>query len=173
METKGVKLIGLDERIEMIQNEAHIYVDSMDYLECFEKEVVKFKDFTKQPIKLGDFVPCDKDGKPLEKPDPSTYSAVWDDELRKYLWDDQHEFRCYTHDLKEYSEAQSKCIFIGCTIDNYNNGSFGVLIDGKVFAVWKNIPKYWIDFDKTIEELSIIRELSLTSSKAQHLGLIK
>lgn len=85
------------------------YVDSLDEPIIASKVIIeaakrfqsccKYKDFLKQPLELGFFIPCGKDGEPLEEP--------------KELCNCSRENCKYRKAEKEYQQAQERVLFEG------------------------------------------------------------
>lgn len=114
--------------------------------------------FLKQPLKLGQFIPCDEQGRTLEPPLKADYGLA-EPEFNTYI----HPMECYGEDCEDYRKAQERVLFKNVELiyaENTSAGkepmseSFSLRIDGNEVAYWKSKPKYWIGFKgKTIEDL--------------------
>ena len=129
-----MKLIKL---IDYIGNKENSFNDIHDYVELL-----------RQPPKLGDFIPCDKEGKPLEKP------KRFDDYIEYPMSFDgnKEEFECI-----EYKEALERVKFEGCTFGNF--GKKGYLIfarNTEIAIVFDDGSIKWKRNIKTLEDLTTL-----------------
>ena len=111
--------------------------------------VVSYANFLKQPPKLGDFIPCDKEGKPLEKP------VFYDDYLKGInleLWHPDTKRGC-----KQFKEALERVLFEGFEVEHYSY-TIGFMIGIKYLRYWKNGMGFEIGLDtpKTLEDLTTL-----------------
>ena len=98
-------LIPLSNRIESI----NILNEDDD---VFRRKVNYTIRFGKQPIKLGQFIPCDLEGNVLEEPED------WD----AYLSHDDSTFRDtkgWIKEIQQYQEAQERVIFKGFEVESF------------------------------------------------------
>lgn len=130
--------------IEEIEDYVH---ESHNYERGF-KFIVQRKDFGKQPLKLGDFIACDLDGNPLEKPKPINYSI----DVSVGTIDEE----AYKEATKQYQEALDRVIFQGCYVIEQRN--YHIIKTNNHELVWLS----WDD-SKTIEDLV---HLGLTLNKS-------
>ena len=152
-------LTPLAECIDDIEDYVH---ESKNYERGF-KLIVQRKEFGKLPLELWMFIPCDKDGKPLEKPDPKDYIFENHPELPGNPV--EYDNGGFMKALEEYQQAESRVLFKGWSIEPVNHGR-GVLIkDGKNAIVFDDseIILGWSDKIKTIESIS---HLNLILTKA-------
>jgi len=74
-------------------------------------KVDKFAKLTNRAPHLGDFVPCDEDGNVLEKPERVNYVIGVDG------------FDRFKEDWEQFQQAQSRVIFKGFSLRNYDKDS--------------------------------------------------
>jgi len=112
----------------------------------------------KRNIVLGDFIPTDKDGKPLEKPNKTDLGYFHDHEE----WARKDGQRYYDADLKDYETALSKILFKGFTVrdDDGLNVTFNHPYSMNNAFYW-NHNRGIISGQKTIEDIAYLN-LSLT-----------
>jgi len=118
--------------------------------ECF-RTIVKYKDFLKQPLTLGMFVPCDLEGNVLEEPNRSMHT---DSECEEYQ---QAKERCLFEIDGDYFFEQSNMFYI---IDFLSEGINRLLI-------YKDKLKEY----NTIESLAGHKRLKLTATALKQIGL--
>jgi len=118
-------------------------IDQLEEIKVRYNRNYRYAKFFQQELKLGDFIPCDKDGKPLEKPHLTIYSVI---------------------ELKEYQQAKERVIFEGLNYKEMKDYYvvYNEKLNGEIWYSWNK--------SKTIEDL-MDRELTLTESKAKQLGL--
>ena len=109
--------------------------------------IVKYANFLKQPLELWMFVPCDKNGNVLDKPNVGMYG--------------------YDHVYTNYTKAKEKCLFKGF---EYKNKSLWYC-DGfdRIIIYTENLC---FDSCKTIEDLLKYNpQLKLTQTAIKKIGL--
>ena len=104
--------------------------------ECFSK-IFNYTRFIIQPIKLGDFIPCDLDGNVLEKPMNHD----------KWLRNDQERRGFNNSEHEQFQEAESRVLFEGFELDD-TTGSY-----------------HYIHNDKTNQGFMLSLDGSIMSSK--------
>jgi len=113
----------------------------------FMEDVLNRRKFGKQTPKLGDFIPCDKEVKPLEKP------KMWED-----FW------TMPTSDLtglellecEEYQEALERVKFEGFELRNSNEHSHWIQKDGKKDITFKLDGTVLTAMYQTLEDLTTL-----------------
>lgn len=112
------------------------YVDGLRLLMRQNKfnKVVGYANFLKQPLQLGFFIPCDKDGKPLSEP---------------YLIEGNEQY--YGAEMDEYQQACDRVLFEGFEYKMYESGYFSIYSKrlGVIYTSRDNKFSY-----KTIDDLS-------------------
>lgn len=121
----------------------------------------KYLEFTEKPLELGQFVPCNSKGEPMEKLKP-----LYVDEARP-----PSEIQFYNHNLlvKEYQKALDKVLFDGClyaeTSIDMGNGIF-YKIDYRITPEGRFMMlTYSGEIFRTIEDL-INSEIELEPTEA-------
>jgi len=155
MEAKGVKLMSMRD-YALMHTESETLFD-----ETILTNIENIRDYAKflgQPIKLGDFIPCDSDGVPLEAPIP--FPEHIDPSDSRF----DHAYNAHVNSENDYDNAKDKCIFVGCELRNNDS----IYIDGKfIMSTWQFKYDGYTDI---IEDL--LGKATLTSKKAIDLGLI-
>lgn len=120
-----------------------------------------FLNFIKKKPKLGYFVPCDENDKPLEEPIFSIVNYGASTESVKY----------YEIDKKRYQEAKQRVLFEGFEI-SYEDGAIFPFL-GKYPIGFFSCENEWVWSDrfKTIEDL-VEFNLKLTDTAKKEIGLI-
>lgn len=133
-----------------------------------------YAEFLKQPLTLGIFVPCDEYGNVLEEPLKEDYEVESDGFSIVY------DAETYEYDVTRYSDAKERVLFDGFeliknnTLENswcriyfikFKNGNTSFeLTDYSE----EGLPKYNV---KTIEDLIVVFNLTLTPSALKQIGL--
>lgn len=115
----------------------------------------KFVNFIKQPLALWMFIPCDKNGKPLDK--PFAYES-WVD----YGQDTEDAKQC-----REYQEAEARVIFEGFEYKPSDSKKDARITNGELTVCYIEPRIIWLY--KTIHELR--NKVTLTEAKFKELGL--
>lgn len=124
-----------------------------------------YDSFQKQPLTLGMFVPCDLDGNVLQEPNfyekyGSNYEPISNIE--------------YTIDYRKYQEAKYRVLFEGLKFEDvqpsteYNYYHIGWV---KIFEANNQYKFFPCNGFKTVEDLTKLREVLLTESAKQKIGL--
>lgn len=117
--------------------------------------IYDYANFLKQPPKLGDFIPCDKEGKPLEKPDAH---KTWRKEMGGIIYLEK-----LFEEVKDYKEALERVLFEGFEVEYDINGCYRELrLTYKGELIYINSQKLIKWGYKTIEDLTT---LGLTLTK--------
>jgi len=101
-ETEGVKLVGMCEYIEMIQDKPIDHEKPISHMMsyCYGL-IMEYCNFLRLTLKLGYFIPCDKDGKPMDEPVDNHTS--------------HDEYCVYMDQMEQYKQACKEVIFVGWT----------------------------------------------------------
>lgn len=94
----------LDELRERFEVRAEIMMSSL------LSRIYKRVDLGKMPLEVCQFVPCDKNGKPLEKPKESDYHFRG---MRGNMESIEIDQQGFSKALKEYQEAEQRVLFKG------------------------------------------------------------
>ena len=96
-----------------------------------------------QPIKLGMFIPCDKNGNVLEEP------------ICYGVGDEQY----FGSRMDEYKEAQERVLFKGFDVD-YFNSTIGFSVDEKYLRYWKTKQFFELG-NKVVKTIKDLTHLNL------------
>ena len=121
---KATTLPTLRERWEKLSQEFDLGI-----INC-EQEVIeydKFIQFTGRTLQLGDFITCDKDGKPMDKPEEYD---VWIEANKPHTAEDDHD-QALLDGCKEYQKTLDACIFEGWELQQVGDTSGNL--------VWTNL----------------------------------
>ena len=143
----------------VLQNDKQPYINSSKY-----QDVLKYAEFLKQPLTLGQFVPCDLAGAILDKPDRDLYKDI------DGIYDEFH----WELNIKIYNEAKERVLFRNPIVWNNFSEMEALRIENNYFA-WKkqgmnSFELNDISKNETIEDL-IEYDLELTESALKQIGL--
>lgn len=121
------------------------------------KKVVNYANFLKQPLKLGMFVPCDKEGNVLEEPNCKDY--IVENSLTSIGVTQDLHIKTYNKDIKKYQQAKDRVLFEGLKVELVKSG------DQIYYLVKNDLGNIWASWNtsKTIEDL-IPYDLTLTKT---------
>lgn len=103
----------MTDRIEQIEN--YLDITNKQKLEL----IIKSKNFLKQPLQLGFFVPCNFDGNVLEEPNHLDYKIK--NEYGELIFMSELFKNRYSNDYGKYQEAKERCIFNGFEFSHDND----------------------------------------------------
>ena len=128
----------------VLQNSKEPYVEGTKY-----KDIVAYANFQKKPLKLGYFIPCDKNDVPLEEAKELNFKN--DDDLEDY---------CF-----KYSIAKQRVLFEGFEYDSKNE-----------WITYKEFTRFFISElqkGKIEDLLKLINEkVKLTETAEKEIGLL-
>jgi len=112
------------------------------------RRIIDYAKFLSQPLTLGMFVPCDKNGIVLESPKHYANNSTFPFDGSKESAEQSN--RQYDYELKKYNEAKERVLFEGISISHAHDllESFG------------NIDQYSQTHESTLTE-SAIKQLGL------------
>ena len=128
----------------VLQNSKEPYVEGTKY-----KDIVAYANFQKKPLKLGYFIPCDKNDVPLEEAKELNFKN--DDDLEDY---------CF-----KYSIAKQRVLFEGFEYDSKNE-----------WITYKEFTRFFISElqkGKIEDLLKLINEkVKLTETAEKEIGIL-
>ena len=128
--------------------------------------IIRYKNFLKQPLKLGFFVPCDENGNVLEKP------------INFNVWEKMHKSEGSTMGFSEhekYLKAKERVLFKYFKVVEYSDNTIEIVSDTApnfIIPFKKLSNKDWEQRYNHIEDLlkSIIK-IQLTETAIKQIGL--
>lgn len=164
METKLISSIAFGELLNSRIDKS----PSWDQINRYRNKRTKFDNFLKEPLQLGMFIPCDSDGKPMEKPDNyDSFSSYTVGALANKLGGKPPEQ--WYKGCHKYEEALSRVYFEGFELSY--DGTNIVSVDNNHIIVSFNKTHQSPTNERQIIE-HLVSEVNLTHSKAKHLGVI-
>ena len=136
------KLIGMT---DFVLETAFGYGNEFMTAQQFCDKTIKYAEFLKTPLSLGQFVPCDFNGNVLEEPEGfSEYSdsvlSEWNDSRYNSFFDDEQDYIEWKHNFEMYRQSVARVFFEGFCFSVINN-------ERKEYELISKQDKIAIDFN--------------------------
>ena len=119
------------------------YTNKLSLNSTFRVDTTKYAEFINQPLKLGMFIPCSKDGSALKKPIESNYN----------LGDIHAGY--YSKDLEQYQEVEKNVVFEIKSFEKKDNEISYIIFQTVNIIYYAEHKSFWSGSKelKTIEDL--------------------